>query len=295
MSKVSRRVYKRNKKRYTKERYTKKRYTKKRYTKKRYTKKRHKNGRMFKRKNYTKQKRRIMRGGGYLSIDVFLLNSNRESDKKVETIVKDCEMRDFYMNQVEELLKTYEPGKSSMKPDVLKQIIEIEEQRRKKAETMAQNMANENKKCIVIKGDNGESRKLTLDETLQLLQQQQTTIQNLTQQLKGKELEIDLIEKTHQAELNEKNERSIIMSDNNGVKTPLSLEQVADIMRNQKIHIINITNNLQKKDDEVNELRENLQKAENKIEILQNITSMKETENIYLKITETETTIDNIE
>ena len=58
---------------------------------------------------------------------------------------------------------------------------------------------------------------------------------------------------------------------------------------------INITNNLQKKDDEVNELREKLQKAENKIEILQNITSMKESENIHLKITENETTIDNIE
>lgn len=61
------------------------------------------------------------------------------------------------------------------------------------------------------------------------------------------------------------------------------------------MHIINITNNLQKKDDEVNELREKLQKAENNIEILQNITSMKESENIYLKITENETTIDNIE
>jgi glycosyltransferase involved in cell wall biosynthesis len=219
----------------------------------------------------------------------------RESGKKVETIVKDCEMRDFYMNQVEELLKTYEPGKPSMKPDVLKQIIEIEERRRKQAETMAQNMANVNNKCIIIKKDDGESHKLTLDETLQLLQQQQNTIQNLTQQLKGKELEIDLLDKTHQTELNEKNERSIIMSDNNGVKTPLSLEQVAYIIKNQKMHIINITNNLQKKDDEVNELREKLQKAENNIEILQNITSMKESENIYLKITENETTIDNIE
>ena len=95
--------------------------------------------------------------------------------------------------------------------------------------------------------------------------------------------------------MHKKNERSIIMSDNNGVKTPLSLEQVAYIIKNQKMHIINITNNLQKKDDEVNELREKLQKAENNIEILQNITSMKESENIYLKITENETTIDNIE
>ena len=92
-----------------------------------------------------------------------------------------------------------------------------------------------------------------------------------------------MLDKTHQTELNEKNERSIIMSDNNGVKTPLSLEQVADIIKNQKMHIINITNNLQKKDDEVNELREKLQKAENKIEILQNITSMKESENILFE------------
>jgi hypothetical protein len=81
MNKGSRRVFKGNKKRKTKgKRYTKKRYTKKRYTKKRSQKN---NGRLFKRKNYTKEKRRIMRGGRELTIIVYLLDSNTEEAKRV--------------------------------------------------------------------------------------------------------------------------------------------------------------------------------------------------------------------
>ena len=43
------------------------------------------------------------------------------SDKKVEDFIKEQELFDFFMKDIENALKEYEPGKPSMKSDVLKQ------------------------------------------------------------------------------------------------------------------------------------------------------------------------------
>ena len=56
-----------------------------------------------------------------------------KTDKKVDLFIKD-EARNFYIGKIDELLKNYEPGLPKMKPDVLEQIIEIEERRRKDAD-----------------------------------------------------------------------------------------------------------------------------------------------------------------
>ena len=67
----------------------------------------------------------------------------KESTKTIDDFVKEPEMKDFYMN-VDSLLENYSPGKPSMKPDVLEQIIKIEEERRKQAEKqLAQSGANQ--------------------------------------------------------------------------------------------------------------------------------------------------------
>ena len=51
------------------------------------------------------------------------------SDKKVEDFVKEHDLKQFFMNDIDNLLKTYEPGKPENKPDVLKQLDEIKQQR----------------------------------------------------------------------------------------------------------------------------------------------------------------------
>jgi glycosyltransferase involved in cell wall biosynthesis len=51
------------------------------------------------------------------------------SDKKVEDFVKEPDLKKFFMNDIDSLLKAYEPGKPENKPDVLKQIDEIKQQR----------------------------------------------------------------------------------------------------------------------------------------------------------------------
>ena len=57
-----------------------------------------------------------------------------ESDKTVNTFIRrDNEegIKKFFMEDIDPLLETYAPGDPSMKPDVLKQMKEIEEQRAK--------------------------------------------------------------------------------------------------------------------------------------------------------------------
>ena len=105
----------------------------------------------------------------------------RESDKKVELFVKDAEVRKFYMNDIENELKNYEPGKPAMKPDVLKQIIEIEEKRRKDAEAMATRLASQGQ--VLIQQGDGPPQMLTTQQIVSILQQQQQFIQKSQQEM----------------------------------------------------------------------------------------------------------------
>ena len=105
----------------------------------------------------------------------------RESDKSVELFVKDAEVRKFYMVDIEKELKSYEPGKPSMKPDVLKQIIAIEEKRRKDAEAMATKLASQGQ--VLIQQGDGPPQMLTTQQIVSILQQQQQFIQKAQQDM----------------------------------------------------------------------------------------------------------------
>ena len=99
----------------------------------------------------------------------------KESNKTVSDIIKENWLKDFYMN-IDKQLEDYEPGKPDMKPDVLKQMIKIEEKRRKMAEeTIAKLQSGLG---ITIKTGN-EEKKLSMNEVVELLKQQQNTIQQL--------------------------------------------------------------------------------------------------------------------
>jgi len=90
----------------------------------------------------------------------------KESDKTVDMFISNNKLKDFYMNQMDFLLKDYAPGQPSMKPDVLKQTLEMEEARKKSNEIRMANVS-------------------------EMLQKQQKTIVDLVNRLKGSELEID--------------------------------------------------------------------------------------------------------
>ena len=108
----------------------------------------------------------------------------KETDKKVEEFIKDDEMRNFYMKEVDNILKDYEPGRPTMKPDVLTQIIDIEERRRKDAENRYNELASKIQGRIVIQNSDGQSKELSNDEVITMLRQQQANINQLVGELK---------------------------------------------------------------------------------------------------------------
>ena len=113
----------------------------------------------------------------------------KASDKTVDLFIKEAGLKKFFMEDIEKELANYEPGRPQMKPDVLTQIIAIEERRRKEAEAMADRMRGQ----IAIRGPDGSSRPLDIQQTAQLLQAQQVDLQRLRQRETALRVENDIL------------------------------------------------------------------------------------------------------
>ena len=112
----------------------------------------------------------------------------KTSDKTVDEFVKEDDIKNFFMNEIEELLVNYKPGDPSMKPDVLKQISEIEEKRRQ----MSSN--NNNNGLIVLQQDGKEPIQLTQEQVLQHLNEQNKKMQELVEILKQRDKTISILQ-----------------------------------------------------------------------------------------------------
>jgi glycosyltransferase involved in cell wall biosynthesis len=111
----------------------------------------------------------------------------KTSDKTVDEFVKEDDIKNFFMNEIEELLVNYKPGDPSMKPDVLKQISEIEEKRR-------QMSSNNNNGSIVLQQDGKEPIQLTQEQVLQHLNEQNKKMQELVEILKQRDKTISILQ-----------------------------------------------------------------------------------------------------
>ena len=116
----------------------------------------------------------------------------KESEKTVDTFIKEAELKDFYMNRIEVLLVNYAPGRPLMKPDVILQTLSIEEKRRKEAENNLKLMA-ENIPSVTLTNPNGTTTKLNIEQVVELLKHLQSSVVQLTEQLKGKDFEIEML------------------------------------------------------------------------------------------------------
>ena len=123
---------------------------------------------------------------------------SKVSDKTIDMFIKEPDMRDFYENQIEKLLETYEPGRPNMKPDVIKQMLEIEKNRKIEIEKMQQQQQQQqaNMPMITLQQNNGPPQQLTIQQVLSILQQQQTHITQLTKMIEGKDIEIKMLTDT---------------------------------------------------------------------------------------------------
>lgn len=121
----------------------------------------------------------------------------------IEELVPEKELRDFYKNRLNKDLSKYPLGDPKYKPDVLYNIIEIEEKRRKALEEQLKNAGR-----IIMNTPDGGKKTLNNDQVVSIISQQQTQIQNLYQQIK--KISVDLGEKkTENKLLNQKLDETI--------------------------------------------------------------------------------------
>lgn len=156
----------------------------------------------------------------------------KSCDRTVDEFVKDENMKDFYMNQIDELLKNYEPGDPSNKPDVLKQIKEIEEERKK----MASQQGNGGGKIIL--NQDGKQIELSNDQIVQIMQKQQEKLQEFSKILQEKDVTINRLqsELINSRSMNDKMNKILDMlqkqnqsssnKDNNNIEEFEEVEQV---------------------------------------------------------------------
>ena len=173
----------------------------------------------------------------------------RECDKTVDMFIRkpsEKNIYDFFMNDIDGLLEKYEPGEPKMKPDVLKQIKEIEEKRDQMIkEEMEKQQSNG---PIMLQQPGQPPIALTNKQVVDMIQQQQQHIQQLSEKCEefGKTVSIlqnQLVEKT-------KKIREMLSSSGE----PVSSQLPEDDRMNLENMIINLQKQLIEKTKTIREL-----------------------------------------
>ena len=106
----------------------------------------------------------------------YLKPSNKTIDMFI-AMEKEKHIKDFFLNKIDNLLAAYEPGDPKMKPDVIKQTKEIEEERAKMVQQPNSGMTS-----IMISKDGEEPKALSNEDVLNIINSQRNDIQNLIKQ-----------------------------------------------------------------------------------------------------------------
>ena len=115
-------------------------------------------------------------------------NFTKPSDKTVEAFIRrenENGIKKFFMEDIDEKLESYEPGLPVMKPDVLKQIVELEEKRKKAMEEKQNNPEN-----LTVQINGGPPEKLNLQNAIKIIQIQSQDIQKLKARIEELEKQI---------------------------------------------------------------------------------------------------------
>lgn len=154
----------------------------------------------------------------------------KDSTKTVNDFIKnknEDSIKDFFMNKIDKLLEVYEPGSPKMKPDVLEQIKKIEAERAE----MLKKAQNESANQIILQKQGEEPVVLSVHDAVNIMQQQQKYIGELTNEKQNYsnriaelekmiiQLQMQIIEKNKELK-NLKNSASIVtateLKPNNG-------------------------------------------------------------------------------
>ena len=155
----------------------------------------------------------------------------KESEKTVDMFINndyEKKIKQFFMNDIDELLAKYKDGLPNMKPDVLQQIKEIEAEREKEKQQAIDNLQNTN---ITIQQEGHPPKKLTTNQVVELIQNQQKTIHDQKQIIHDQKQIIDKL-----------NSRGIITENNKGEQKLLSLEEIVSMITELKTNIHQLIN-----------------------------------------------------
>lgn len=151
----------------------------------------------------------------------------KESDKTVDTFIKyDSEkpIKQFFMKSIDKLLKNYEPGLPSMKPDVLEQIKVIEDNREKMIKEMREKQQNG---PIMLNEEGKPPRQLNNNEIVQIIQNHQGNAKKFNEKLTEMNntlsaIQSQLIEISMKADILE-NEKKDLTMENEKLKEEIAL------------------------------------------------------------------------
>ena len=108
----------------------------------------------------------------------------RECPKLVEDFIRndyEAPIKQFFLHDIDGLLATYEPGLPKMKPDVLKQMAEIEVERAKQLADHQQQIKNQNAP-VMMHLPNKEPIQLNSHQIVDIIKKQQEAIEKLTKE-----------------------------------------------------------------------------------------------------------------
>ena len=170
------------------------------------------------------------------------------SEKKIEDFIKEEDLKEFYTNMIENLLKEYEPGKPEMKPDVLSQIEKLTQEREElimKTNNQMRMQQQQMLENVGISKDDIEKLKKNQTECMRIMHDNQTKIHQ-------NQILLNLI-KDHNENVNH------ITGEINGKQEILSNTQIVGILQQQDRAIKALQAECNKKDMAIRMLETKLQ------------------------------------
>jgi len=116
----------------------------------------------------------------------------KESNKTVELFIKhsyEANIKKFFLNDIENLLEDYKCGDPIMKPDVIKQMKELEAER-----ALMTGDNNGSSGQIIMQRTGEEPKTLNQQEIVKIIQDQQSELKTLQEKNDGRERKIQMLE-----------------------------------------------------------------------------------------------------
>ena len=139
----------------------------------------------------------------------------KTSHRTVDEFIKDKDLKEFYTERLDVLLQNYYPGDPANKPDVIQQIKEIDEERRKMAQEQ------QNSQGQIILSQDGKQIPLNNEQIVDIMRKQQEQLQNFIRLLQEKDVLLSKLQRDVEEYENSNN----TFENNNSNKYKIQLDE----------------------------------------------------------------------